>query len=244
MILEMDFGNSRVKWRLRNQQEVLLRGVAANNQGLNEIAKNLQVIKDQIKSIWIACVLDESAQSSIIDWSAENFNIRPLFARSTSQAAGVTNGYHEPGKLGVDRWLAMLAAYQLSRSASVVISCGTAMTVDLLTDSGSHLGGYIVPGWQTALTSLNQSTQLIRLLDVAESGLQPGFNTQQAVDHGLTAAYVGLIEIAITQLKTQTNRQAVTMLATGGDAQRLSGYFANLVVREELVLDGLAYCLN
>lgn len=244
MILEMDFGNSRVKWRLRNQQEVLLRGTVANEDGLSEVTENLREFTDKIKSIWIACVLGEPAQEAIVAWTRKIFNIEPVFARSNAQAAGVTNGYQQPEKLGVDRWLAILAARQYSRSSSVVVSCGTAMTVDLLTSAGRHLGGYIVPGWRTALSSLNQSTQLIRLPDVVESGLQPGCFTQQAVDHGLTAAYVGLIKIAITQLKTQTGNSAVVMLATGGDAGRLLDYFPDLILSEDLVLDGLAYCLN
>lgn len=244
MMLEMDFGNSRIKWRLRNQQEILLRGAVANQNGLNEVSENLQEFKDKIKSIWIACVLGESARDVIFAWAIKFFNIKPIFAQSKAQAAGVTNGYREPEKLGVDRWLAILAARQYSESSTLVVSCGTAMTVDLLSKTGCHLGGYITPGWTTALMSLNQSTKLIGLQGVVESGLRPGCYTQQAVDHGLTAAYVGLVENAITQLKTQTGDSSLVMLATGGDAKYLSDYFPDLILREDLVLDGLAYCLN
>lgn len=240
MILEMDCGNTRIKWRLRNAQEIVLRDAVDREKSLNCISDRLQSYISHIRAVWVASVLDESVNANIQMWVAQRFNLQPVFAYAQKFEAGVTNGYDEPKRLGVDRWLAMIAAYEFCRSACVVVSCGTAITVDLLNDDGEHQGGYIVPGWRTALSSLNQNTRLIRLTEVKKTSLQPGRHTQAAVDHGLTACYVGLIQNAITQLKTQTKQESVTMLATGGDAERLLAYFPNLILKSDLVLDGLA----
>lgn len=243
MILEMDFGNTRIKWRLRHDREVVLRDAMDFEKGLGQISDKLHSYIDDIHAIWIASVLDESAKVSIRFWAEKDLKRQPVFVQAQHQMAGVINGYNDPLKLGVDRWLAMISAYNYCHSACVVISCGTAMTVDLIETSGRHLGGYIVPGWRAALSSLNQNTQLIRLPDIGEASLQPGRYTQAAVDHGLTACYVGLIQNAIIQLNTRSKQDGVTMLATGGDAYRLLAYFPDVILREELILDGLAYCL-
>jgi type III pantothenate kinase len=243
VILEMDFGNSRIKWRLRSGIEILLRGVIDREKGLVDLVPAIQVYVRQLKAISVVSVLDESAKVWINFWAKKNLNIVPRYAVSQMESAGVINGYDDPTKLGVDRWLAVVAAYNLCKSSCVVISCGTALTVDLVNQQGRHLGGYIVPGWNTAMYALNANTQLINLNEIKSSKLVPGTSTQAAVGHGLAACYIGLIQNAITQLGTRTNSGLLTILATGGDAKRLQELFPEIRLCEELILDGLAYCL-
>ncbi len=243
MILEMDFGNSRIKWRLRSSAEVLLRGVVDREKGLVGLVPAVELYIKQITAVSVVSVLDESAKVWINFWAKKNLNIVPRYAYSQAEVAGVINGYDDPAKLGVDRWLAVVAAYNLCHTSCVVISCGTALTVDLVNQQGRHLGGYIVPGWRVAMNALNTNTQLINLQSINGLALLPGTSTGAAVGHGLAACYIGLIQNAITQLGAQTHSNARTILATGGDARRLQELFPEIQVCEELILDGLAYCL-
>ncbi len=243
MILEMDFGNSRIKWRLRSSAEVLLRGVVDREKGLVGLVPAVELYIKQITAVSVVSVLDESAKVWINFWAKKNLNIVPRYAYSQAEVAGVINGYDDPAKLGVDRWLAVVAAYNLCHTSCVVISWGTALTVDLVNQQGRHLGGYIVPGWRVAMNALNTNTQLINLQSINGLALLPGTSTGAAVGHGLAACYIGLIQNAITQLGAQTHSNARTILATGGDARRLQELFPEIQVCEELILDGLAYCL-
>ena len=61
----------------------------------------------------------------------------------TSEAgfAGVKNSYLNPLQLGVDRWMGLIAARQRTREPVLVVSVGTAMTVDALSAEGVFLGG-------------------------------------------------------------------------------------------------------
>ncbi len=93
------------------------------------------------------------------------------------------------------------------------------------------------------MNALNTNTQLINLQSINGLALLPGTSTGAAVGHGLAACYIGLIQNAITQLGAQTHSNARTILATGGDARRLQELFPEIQVCEELILDGLAYCL-
>jgi len=130
VILEMDFGNSRIKWRLRKAAEILVRGVTDREKGLVDIVPAIQLYRNQLKAIWVASVLDESAKVWINFWAKKNLNMVPRYAASQIKIAGVINGYDDPARLGVDRWLAAVAAYNLCHSSCIVISCGTALTVD------------------------------------------------------------------------------------------------------------------
>jgi type III pantothenate kinase len=234
MILEMDFGNSRIKWRLRKESDVVLRGVIEYEKGLTELKSQITV--SEVTAIWVASVLSPIDNQEMRAWFEKNFNLVPLFAESCQESAGVVNGYGAPQKLGVDRWLMVVAAYNLYQSACVVVSAGTATTVDLVNGKGRHLGGYIIPGWNTALKSLSRDTRLIKLDEVKNIELLPGVDTQSAVDHGLAASCKGLIENALVYLDEE-----VVLIATGGDAMRLQKILPGMVLHDELVLDGLRF---
>jgi type III pantothenate kinase len=243
MILEMDCGNTRIKWRLREGNEIIKRGAIIRDADLKEIGDCLEPYVSQISKVQVASVLGERVKLQIQAWVKKIFNLDAVFAQPQPEKAGVQNGYDEPQCLGVDRWLAIIAAFNYCHSACVVISCGTAVTVDLVDSEGKHAGGYIVPGWQTAMSSLNQGTELIRLKELGDGSLQPGRYTQAAVHNGLMASFLGLIHNAIDQLKAQTKQDSVTILMTGGDAGRLKAYFPDSILCEELILDGLSFCL-
>jgi type III pantothenate kinase len=241
MILEMDFGNTRIKWRIRNDVGVVLRGAVDYEDGLPKIKSAIGDIA-RISVIWIASVLDPNSNDEIKCWLESNFNLTPQYCESSLHASGVVNGYGNPHSLGVDRWLAIVAAYNLYHCTCVVISAGTAITVDLVDQKGKHLGGYIVPGWSAALRTLNQNAKLIKLDEIKSVQLSPGVNTQSAVDHGLAVAYKGLIEGARAHLVGNQGGEAA-LIATGGDSWRIKEFFPDVLVNDELVLDGLAFCM-
>src|SRR3546814_17254315 len=70
----------------------------------------------------------------------------PNFARSSAGWHGLRNAYREPERLGVDRWLAMIAAWHTHRGAACIANAGTALTVDVIDAQGQHLGGIIAAG--------------------------------------------------------------------------------------------------
>ena len=61
-------------------------------------------------------------------------------------ACGLRNGYRDPAQLGVDRWLAMCAAWQQFPGSLCVVDAGTAVTIDVVAADGAHSGGLILPG--------------------------------------------------------------------------------------------------
>ena len=74
----------------------------------------------------------------------------------------MTSGYRDPERLGVDRWLALIAARERSKQPTVIVDAGSACTIDLLDSEGRHLGGYILPGLTAMGEALVRGTHQIQ----------------------------------------------------------------------------------
>ena len=158
-------GNSRTKWRTLEADGggVLGRGVAGT---LDDLAGQLdEALAGQPLGMARGCsVLGKEATAAVAGLLRGRFRRELRLAQVSRCWAGVTNQYADLQSLGVDRWLAMLAAFrQGGGGACVVVDGGSALTVDVVDGAGLHRGGYIVPGQSMMRDSLVSNTR-IRLL--------------------------------------------------------------------------------
>jgi type III pantothenate kinase len=233
VILELDIGNSRVKWRTLEGGAPVARGHCRRDAG-DWPARLPQAAVERLR---VANVGGAGAAAELTAWARECLGLTPEYARSTATRGGVTNAYAEPGRLGVDRWLALLAAWRELGRACVVVSAGTALTLDVLDGDGRHRGGYIVPGLGLMLEVLQSRTSGVRFAPGPAASLEPGRSTAAAVLQGCTAMIAALIERSRAEPEQP-------VLLTGGDAERLAPWIAApLHLRPELVLDGLGIAL-
>lgn len=241
MIFEIDYGNTRLKWRLLkiNTSEVIARGVV--NQ-LQELVPSLQsagrISLDFCRVCSVRSNDDNAALTSLI---SETYGVAVEYARSTKSLGGVTNGYLEAGKLGVDRWLAVVAAYVSTQAPCVVIDSGTAITVDYINAGGVHLGGCIAPGFSQMASMLKNSTQLRVDLD---SAVNVGHaclarDTQAALYSGIRAMVSGFIKEQLLCAQAELGASFAVVCA-GGDSGFICDVAADAVVDEDLVFTGLA----
>jgi type III pantothenate kinase len=249
MILELDMGNTRIKWRLRNESGNVARGHLLSQSAWQSLASSITItIKTEVpelqlplrlQQLRVASVLDEERNQSFREWCLEAYGVQADFAVSQPAAAGVINGYEHPEQLGVDRWLAILAGFTQAKRAVVVADLGSALTVDLVTARGEHLGGYIGPGLAAMRNTLLGNTQKIRLTDVSSVvRTAPGRSTDTAVTAALSTMMIGLITAAMKELASHGEDPALVI--TGGDAELLPPFFPGASIIPELVLDGLA----
>lgn len=238
MILELDIGNSRVKWRLLDEKS----GSSSNlsyAQNQSALFTELLQIPAPIM-VRIASVRSGEITEEIEKWVGERWSLPVHIARVSQSVGGVRNQYEHQNRLGVDRWLAMLAAFRKSQGACIVIDSGTALTIDVLDRHGLHLGGYIVPGLQLMRDSLEQNTR-IRLARPGESGFMAlGNSTDSAVNHGTLAVLVSLIDKVVSE--TRVVDANAKIFFAGGDAELLASHAEvdDFEIASTLVLDGLA----
>lgn len=163
--------------------------------------------------------------------------LEATWLRTTATFGEVTNGYATPESLGVDRWMALIAARQRTREAVLVVSAGTAVTVDALTATGTFVGGLIVPGVRLMRQALQAGTA--RLDDVEGSWQAFPRRTADAVHSGIVAALCGAIEQQHARLAALAGAGPRCFL-TGGDASLLAPHLTLAVDQvPELVLEGI-----
>ncbi|HSG62519.1 MAG TPA: type III pantothenate kinase [Pseudomonadales bacterium] len=231
MRLEFDIGNTNHKWRLLDRGEVVRRGSFSNSED------GLAGCPHQgVEVIWVACVAHARFVDAIAVW-AKQYNIEVQQAIVTEQASGVVCGYEQPQRLGVDRWLAVLAAYY-RYGPTCVIDIGSAMTLDVVDVNGHHLGGYIVPGYQLLLNALFKDTEKVRWAESEVSeALSLGRNTANAVVSGVKLMLVGFVEQAIARLPVDHTQ--IVFTGGGGRLLREACGDRGLWI-EDLVFEGLA----
>jgi len=238
VILEIDVGNSRLKWRrlANNSNEVISRGISIDIHSF--IAE--QASCERPSTVRLSNVADRKTSSTIANWTQVNWNIQPVEAIVCAECSGVKIQYKDVSRLGVDRWLAMLAAYDKSNGSCLVMDSGTAFTLDVINEEGLHLGGFILPGLRLMRESLVSQTGIWLENQVLKPTLELGNSTQEAVFNGGAASLVALAEKEIEELREKGLKPNVFI--TGGDA----GVLENLLtypkskIEEDLVLDGLS----
>lgn len=238
-ILELDFGNSSLKWRLLEARTApVARRIRYSDLQANSFDSMT------IERVRVASVLDLETTWGYLG----QLGISAAEIASSAQAvAGFTNAYKQPERLGVDRWLAALAAkIDAGDRACLIIDCGTAITVDYMDSNGVFEGGYILAGRQLLENSLVSDTSQVRFQTPAAAHVWPAWpkQTAEAVQWGVDFVLQAVVERAIKQAGAWQQDGDFAIYLTGGDAARLAPQLENTVqYRPDLVLDGLAVAL-
>jgi type III pantothenate kinase len=243
MILELDCGNSFIKWRVleANARQVVGEGVVDSDLALLEGVKEIQGLA--LKFCRLVSVRTAEETGELIARLKATFDISVVCAGPTEAMAGVRNGYEEFERLGLDRWLALLGGFHLASGACLVLDFGTAVTADFVSGNGEHLGGFICPGMPLMRNQLRTHTRKIRYGDLAaERALErlvPGRTTVEAVERGCLLMLRGFV---LTQLEMARGYwgESFTVFLTGGDATLVSEIVPEARVVPDLVFVGLA----
>lgn len=196
-ILQIDAGNSSAKWRLMKDGEVAGRGRLALDA--DETPEALARAVRSASEIWLASVLDDAREAALEERLDRLNPIPQRRARSERHCSGVTNSYDDPARMGVDRWLALLAAHRRIDGRVCVVDAGTALTIDLLAADGRHEGGYIIAGRDLLEQALLSGTGRVRDADRLLWSLEPGRDTGAAVSSGAALALAGAVREALRQ---------------------------------------------
>ncbi len=238
MRLFVDIGNTAVKWATDAslQSAVVERcPIEPSMQGLFSAWERYE----QPDGLYISSVLQAERRSVIEEWVDNHWGIRPFWAETRAAELGVKSGYREPTQLGVDRWLALLAARSLSQSPLLVVDCGSATTLDGMDAAGNHLGGVILPGLRLFPHCLMQNTEIPAF---SESGVIDYFatDTSTGIHSGAILATVSSVERMLGMIKRESEVTPICLL-TGGDAEIVGQHLSIEYQREpNLVLLGLA----
>jgi type III pantothenate kinase len=219
----LDVGNSSVKWA--TERNGVLEGGGRfyyRDEGFSRAASRAWEGLPAPRVLAVASVTDAGMEHEISEWAGSVWETTPCYIRASSQAAGVTSAYREPGTLGADRWAAIVAAHHDAENPVCVIDCGTAITLDVVDAAGNHQGGLIAPGLAMMRRSLVQETAAIGPVPDRANGLPSLFsrNTMEGVNSGVMHMAGALIDRVIEEAASGYGRTLEAVI-TGGDAEIL-----------------------
>jgi type III pantothenate kinase len=239
-ILMLDAGNSGVKWRLEG---VAPAPFEAGRCRLSDppALDTLAALARCADEVWLASVLSDDDEARLLRALSTADGGRVRRAVSEAFCAGVRNSYQDPTRMGVDRWLALIAVRQRCRERACVVDAGTALTIDLIAADGAHEGGYILPGRALLETSLLTGTGRVRDAQPGRWSLAPGRSTAEAVTGGASLALAGAVREALERAGAPAPR----VFFSGGDGPALleaAGCEGDLV--PDLVFEGLRVAMT
>ncbi len=243
MKLLIDAGNSRCKWALMTDSGELNTHGIIDYHALPQL--DLPTEFYQADAIWIANVAGPQIQR-LLEQRLQSLAV-PIQVMQVGDAdLGLQNAYAQPQQLGIDRWCAGIAAWQIlqlrqSETACLVINAGTALTIDAI-HQDTFIGGLIVPGARLQTESLAQLAFSQANFDLSENnpilsqGKLCAFPNQSidACFSGVIQALIGAISIQYHQLQTHTQKPVCCILS-GGDAEMIAAGLAQQKIPFELI---------
>lgn len=259
--LLIDIGNSRLKWasvnsmRSPNERDKKIwdhsgaidTQLLGSKEHRDELARYILNTIPMPRAIGICSVATESAVEQLNE-VLKPWQSCPQFRLLGNSAYPLLRTqYQNTHTLGADRWAALIAVRQLSNDNTLIISAGTATTIDFLGSNGMHYGGWILPGLKLMQQSLLQNTAGLHVANLHQKTSGIGLDTASAIEEGLLLAQVGAILQAFDFAKQQ-NQAIGKVWIDGGFANPLfDKLITNQVPVEKmsgLVLRGLWAWLN
>ena len=213
--LLLDGGNSQLKWAWVENGTFSEVG-RAPYRDLAQLGEEwLQFADDDVKIV--GCAVCGSVKKAMV----EEQLTRPVeWLSSMPQALGIRNHYRRPEEHGSDRWFNALGSRRFTQNACVVVSCGTAVTTDALTEDNHYLGGTIMPGFHLmkeamALKTANLNRPIGKVYPFPTT-------TPNAIASGMMDAVCGALMMMHGRLKDKTGEgKPVDIIITGGGAARV-----------------------
>ncbi|MBM3360820.1 MAG: type III pantothenate kinase [Betaproteobacteria bacterium] len=245
MFLLIDIGNTKTKWALRDQKNIY----QEDSFLTEDIDQDHFIFSDKIQKIFISNVASFEKEA-ILKIKLKKFSCPIEFVKTPKKWKHLLNGYEDISSLGVDRWLSALSVSSSIEKATVIVSVGTAVTIDYLSfDQKEHQyifeGGVILPGLHLTKNALSQNTARLKNDDGVFQ--VPAINTANAIQSGFILNVLGnlksFFDIACSKSKD------VKIILSGGDAAYIYQHLSedlksHTTIKKDLVLDGLFVLAN
>jgi len=245
MFLLIDIGNTKTKWMLRDNKSIY-----KHDSFLTEdIDQDHFKFDEKVRKIVISNVAGFEKEA-ILKIKLKNFSCPIEFIKPHKKLNHLINNYQDATKLGSDRWLSALSVSHDIKKTAVIVSVGTAVTIDYLSfdqKNNQHTfeGGVILPGLHLTKNALSNHTADLKN---SEGAFQmPPINTGNAIQSGFILSVLGNIksffDLALSQFKD------VTIILSGGDTELIhqhmdEGLKKYVSIKKDLVLEGLFVIAN
>ncbi len=160
--------------------------------------------------------------------------------------AGVKTGLNihldDPGTIAGDLVATAVAAKEEYLLPSIIIDMGTATTITVVDETGTYIGGCIMPGTGISLDALSKGTALLPSVDYSAPKKVIATNTIDAIKSGIVYGSAGALDGVIDRYIEALDGNVGSIVATGGMGRIIAPYCRHeITVDNRLLLKGLGY---
>jgi type III pantothenate kinase len=253
LVALFDLGSSRLKWQLRAAAGDLM---ASGGGDWGDVLQGLHWPPAVPKTVILVAVDGVGPRVEALCQLLRERNPGVHLRRIVSSALGPSGlrlGY-DPGQFGADRYAALLGVRAQTLNAAVIVDAGTAVTIDGIRSDGTHIGGYILPGFRLGRESVRGlfSPELQARVEAAaqEGGARvstegnPGRDTTGALVTGWTLGLCAAIDDLIIRCARHLDHVPEVWLS-GGDAAWIARFLQHPCrLDSDLIFTGLWFSLQ
>lgn len=242
-----DIGNSRLKWARLDEHGTPTETIALPLDDPNAWGKVYDDWHSSAtgRSHWVVSTVNPPLARSLADFLATR-EPQPAAVRWFRTAAEVPVAKDVEGADtgGSDRALAVLGALRLLGAGRpiLVVSCGTAITIERVTADGVWQGGVIAMGLGLCARALHNFTAQLPLVAPDASAPPWGRSTNPSLEAGVFWGTVGAVRVLLERQQPDMGGTPLVVW-TGGDALKLAEAVEGPAARvvSDLVLHGLIH---
>ena len=142
------------------------------------------------------------------------FGRAPLFV-SSGVKLPIALAYENPRALGADRIANAAAARTKYGAPAIVVDCGTATKVEVISAAGVHLGGAIMPGRQISVDALVRRAAALPHVALAPTAVRIPRNLVESLRLGAQLGLVGAVARLVAEARAVLGEEAPVVQAGG-----------------------------
>lgn len=249
MILVVDVGNTNITYGVFDVDELVstFRMMSktprtSDEYGImiREMLKKNDIDRQTIEGICVASVVP-NIMHSLLGGLSKYVNESIL-----SVGAGIKTGIkiitEAPKEIGPDRIVDAVGAYVKYGGPMLVIDFGTATTYDYITEKGEFAAGITAPGLRISAKALWEDTAKLPEIEIKKPKSIMAQETISSMQAGLVYGQIGQTEYIINQVKKESGRDDLKVVATGGLGRIIADETDMIQVYDPmLTLEGLRF---
>ena len=241
-----DIGNSQIKIATAENQQInkvntfLLKDISLVEKYF------IKICKKEKCSLFYSSVLGTDFEREFRS-TVKNIFRKIIRFKSSQSFLSVKNSYSAPSKLGSDRWAQIIGAYKIYKDDVMIVSCGSAVSVDHVTSKGVHKGGLLLSGADRYIKCFSDIHNLKGIKLSQPKRLKSNTLKNSTIDQ-IAMGYKLMLTSSINKIYSDLNtksKKKVLLILSGSYAENIPDIIATKkIIEPYFVLKSLALIEN
>jgi type III pantothenate kinase len=220
MVAVLDVGNTRIHLGIYSGQTLRRKWDFPAEKKLPVSKLKAVLVDKRVEGLSVASVVPPLTRQ-IVNLSKQHK--LPIIVVSAKIDCGIQFAYKDPTTLGADRIAVIVGALSRYRRSVIVVDAGTAITIDVASSDGRHLGGLILPGMDALAEIMHAKTAQLPEVHVRKPRNLAGRTTEECIRSGIFNGTMMMGSGLIRALRKRYGREFYCV-STGGSGSLMARY--------------------